>query len=222
MKPSGDGSGRQAPSSTRSPVPCWKCSCGHGSRTIIPTRGLGWRAHMPEGDMSDGWPSGGGIRINQGADLTHLAPPRHARHPWCRSSSSMSMDMAAHVRSWSHATRSARHLRLVMASHVHSDAGWAWPSLETLARALACTRRPVRRWVAWLDTRCAHEGRCGHGRGPVHVSRVHPAPADQGSAAPCVLSLHQPARQRPVWRDAHGCCHGERLPDRRPRCARER
>jgi hypothetical protein len=26
----------------------------------------------------------------------------------------------------------------------------------------------------------------------------------------------------PFWCDAHGFCHGERLPDRRPDCTRER
>jgi len=41
-------------------------------------------------------------------------------------------------------------------------------------------------------------------------------------AAPCSLSPDKPERQNPFWCDAHGFAHGERLPDRRPDCARER
>jgi hypothetical protein len=41
-------------------------------------------------------------------------------------------------------------------------------------------------------------------------------------AAPFSLSPDKPERQNPWWCDAHGFCHGERLPDHRPDCARER
>jgi hypothetical protein len=39
--------------------------------------------------------------------------------------------------------------------------------------------------------------------------------------APVSLSLDKPERQNPFWCDAHGFCHGERLPDHRPDCAQE-
>ena len=40
--------------------------------------------------------------------------------------------------------------------------------------------------------------------------------------APFSLSPEKPEQQNPFWCDAHGFCHGERLPDRHPDCARER
>jgi hypothetical protein len=40
--------------------------------------------------------------------------------------------------------------------------------------------------------------------------------------APFSLSPEKPERHNPFWCDAHGFCHGERLPDRRPDCPRER
>lgn len=40
--------------------------------------------------------------------------------------------------------------------------------------------------------------------------------------APFSLSPDKPEQQNPFWCDAHGFAHGERLPDRRPDCARER
>jgi hypothetical protein len=36
------------------------------------------------------------------------------------------------------------------------------------------------------------------------------------------IGLDKPERQSPFWCEAHGFCHGERLPDHRPDCARER
>jgi hypothetical protein len=40
-------------------------------------------------------------------------------------------------------------------------------------------------------------------------------------AAPVSLSLDKPERHNPFWCEAHGFCHGERLPDHRPDCWRE-
>jgi hypothetical protein len=40
--------------------------------------------------------------------------------------------------------------------------------------------------------------------------------------APVSLSPEKPERHNPFWCDVHGFCHGERLPDRHPACARER
>jgi hypothetical protein len=39
---------------------------------------------------------------------------------------------------------------------------------------------------------------------------------------PIALARDKPEMQNPFWCDAHGFCHGERLPDHRPDCARER
>jgi hypothetical protein len=39
---------------------------------------------------------------------------------------------------------------------------------------------------------------------------------------PVSLAPDKPERQNRWWCDAHGFCHGERLPDHRPDCARER
>jgi hypothetical protein len=36
------------------------------------------------------------------------------------------------------------------------------------------------------------------------------------------LSVEKAERLSPFWCEAHGFCHGERLPDHRPDCARER
>ena len=40
-------------------------------------------------------------------------------------------------------------------------------------------------------------------------------------AAPFSFSPDKPEMHNPFWCDAHGFCHGERLPDHRPDCARE-
>jgi hypothetical protein len=39
--------------------------------------------------------------------------------------------------------------------------------------------------------------------------------------APFSLSPDKPERHNPFWCDAHGFCHGERLPDHRPDCVQE-
>jgi hypothetical protein len=40
--------------------------------------------------------------------------------------------------------------------------------------------------------------------------------------APFSLLPDKPERHSPFWCEAHGFAHGERLPDRRPDCVRER
>jgi Helix-turn-helix domain len=197
----------------------------------------------------------------------------------------MSMTMVTHVRSRSKSTRSARHLLLVIASHVNPDTGWAWPSLDTLAQETALTRRHVIRLVAHLEALGELEVRRGHGRGHVNFYRVHLASApEQATPGPSTgdrsgskkvtstpsigarsepkkvtsptrkgdigdrekvtwmspeskrerekkdalpapvssLTPDKPEVYNPFWCDAHGFCHSERLPDRRPDCARER
>jgi hypothetical protein len=39
---------------------------------------------------------------------------------------------------------------------------------------------------------------------------------------PVSLSAEKAEQQNPFWCEAHGFCHGERLSDYRPDCARER
>jgi hypothetical protein len=172
----------------------------------------------------------------------------------------MSMHMVTHVRSISKSTRSARHLLLVIASHVNPETGWAWPSLDTLAEETTLTRRRVIQLIHGLEALGELEVRRGRGRGHVNFYRVHLAPVETGPSAraekvkcparkgeifddetvkslspkrkserekkgappaPFLLSPEKPEMQNPFWCDAHGFCHGERLPDRHPDCARE-
>ena len=46
---------------------------------------------------------------------------------------------------------------------------------------------------------------------------------EKKGAPPALFSLSpdKPEMHNPFWCDAHGFCHGERLPDRQPDCARE-
>ncbi len=173
----------------------------------------------------------------------------------------MSMQIVAQVRSISKSTRSARHLLLIIASHVNPDTGWAWPSLDTLAEETTLTRRRVIQLIHHLEALGELDVRRGHGRGHVNFYRVHLASAETGPSAPTEkvkfstqkgeifdgekvkslspkskrarekkgapsapfsLAPDKPERHNPFWCDAHGFAHGERLPDRRPDCARER
>ena len=85
----------------------------------------------------------------------------------------MSMSTVAQVRTSSKSHGSARTLLLVIASHVNPDTGWAWPSLDTLARETALTRRHVIRLITHLEALGELEVRRGHGRGHVNFYRVH-------------------------------------------------
>jgi helix-turn-helix protein len=166
----------------------------------------------------------------------------------------MSMTSVAQVRSSSKSRGSARTLLLVIASHTNPDTGWAWPSLNTLAREVALTRRRIRQLVHQLEGLGELEVRRGQGRGHVNFYRVHLASAEKGKSPPrkgeisdpekgkCLspkskrerekkgapaapvfsLSPDKPEQHGPFWCDAHGFCHSERLPDRRPDCAQER
>jgi hypothetical protein len=94
------------------------------------------------------------------------------------------MTTVAQVRSASKSTGSARTLLLVIASHVNPDTGWAWPSLDTLAKEIARARRHVIRLITQLEALGELEVRRGHGRGHVNFYRVHLTPADTGRSAP--------------------------------------
>ena len=84
----------------------------------------------------------------------------------------MSNSTLAQVRSSSQSKGSARLLLFVIASHVNPDTNWAWPSLETLAREVALTRRRVIQLVHLLEALGELTVRRGHGRGNVNFYRV--------------------------------------------------
>ncbi len=85
----------------------------------------------------------------------------------------MSSSTVAQVRSSSQSKGSARLLLFVIASHVNPDTGWAWPSLETLAREIALSRRRVIQLIHLLETLGELTVRRGHGRGHVNFYRVN-------------------------------------------------
>jgi hypothetical protein len=85
----------------------------------------------------------------------------------------MSSSTVAQVRSSSQSKGSARLLLLVIASHENPDTGWAWPSLETLAREIALTRRRVIQLIHILEGLGELTVRRGHGRGHVNFYRVN-------------------------------------------------
>jgi hypothetical protein len=85
----------------------------------------------------------------------------------------MSNTTVAQVRSSSQSKGSARLLLFVIASHVNPDTGLAWPSLETLAREVALTRRRVIQLVHLLEALGELTVRRGQGRGHVNFYRVN-------------------------------------------------
>jgi hypothetical protein len=85
----------------------------------------------------------------------------------------MSSSTVAQVRTLSQSKGSARLLLLVIASHVNPDTGFAWPSLETLAREVALTRRRVIQLVHLLESLGELTVRRGQGRGHVNFYRVN-------------------------------------------------
>jgi hypothetical protein len=90
----------------------------------------------------------------------------------------MSMTTVAQVRSASKSTGSARTLLLVIASHVNPDTGWAWPSLDTLAREAGLQRRRTIDLVHLLEGLGELQVRRGHGRGHVNFYRVYVTPEE--------------------------------------------
>jgi hypothetical protein len=85
----------------------------------------------------------------------------------------MSTSTVTQVRTLSQSKGSARLLLLVIASHENPDTGWAWPSLETLAREVALTRRRVIQLVHLLESLGELTVRRGQGRGHVNFYRVN-------------------------------------------------
>src|SRR5687767_908115 len=95
----------------------------------------------------------------------------------------MSNSTLAQVRSSSQSKGSARLLLFVIASHVNPDSGLAWPSLETLAREIALTRRRVIQLIHVLEALGELTVRRGHGRGHVNFYRVN-VPSGQKVKSP--------------------------------------
>jgi hypothetical protein len=59
----------------------------------------------------------------------------------------------------------------------------------------------------------------------LHISQtkdLHTKEREKKEVQPMVRSLEKAERLSPYWCEAHGFCHGERLPDHRPDCSRER
>ena len=96
----------------------------------------------------------------------------------------MSMSTVAQVRSSSKSHGSARTLLLVIASHVNPDTGWAWPSLETLARETAVTMQHVIRLIRSLEALGELDVRRGHGRGHTNFYRIREMPVEPRTSTP--------------------------------------
>ena len=96
----------------------------------------------------------------------------------------MSISTVAQVRSSSKSHGSARTLLLVIASHVNPDTGWAWPSLDTLARETGLQRRRTIDLIHLLEDIGELEVRRGQGRGHVNFYRVHITPEEKVQSVP--------------------------------------
>jgi Helix-turn-helix domain len=96
----------------------------------------------------------------------------------------MSISTVAQVRSSSKSHGSARTLLLVIASHVNPDTGWAWPSLDTLARETGLRRRRTINLIQLLENIGELEVRRGQGRGHVNFYRVHVTPDETVQSVP--------------------------------------
>jgi hypothetical protein len=62
---------------------------------------------------------------------------------------------------------------------VNPDTGWAWPSLDTLARETSLQRRRTIDLIHLLEDIGEIEVRRGHGRGHVNFYRVHVTPEEK-------------------------------------------
>jgi hypothetical protein len=134
----------------------------------------------------------------------------------------MSMASVAQVRSSSKSRGSARTLLLIIASHTNPDTGWAWPSLDTLARETALTRRHVIRLIAHLEALGELEVRRGHGRGRVNFYRVHLVSApEQGTSRPEKGDMAPPKKVTSATRKGD-ICDREKVTSLSPKSNTER
>jgi hypothetical protein len=84
----------------------------------------------------------------------------------------MSDRMVANVRRFSKATGYAKFLLLTIASHLHPQAVYAFPALETLARETTLSKPTVIHLIRTLEALGELEVRRGHGRGHANHYRV--------------------------------------------------
>jgi biotin operon repressor len=84
----------------------------------------------------------------------------------------MSDRMVANVRQFSKATGYAKFLLLTIASHLHPQAVYAFPSLDTLARETTLSKPTVIHLIRTLEALGELEVRRGHGRGHPNRYRV--------------------------------------------------
>jgi hypothetical protein len=91
----------------------------------------------------------------------------------------MSDRIVADVRRFSKSTGYAKFLLLTIASHIHSKAEYAYPSLDTLAREVTLSKPTVLKLILILVARGELEVLRGHGRGHSNRYRItiaHEAP----------------------------------------------
>jgi hypothetical protein len=94
---------------------------------------------------------------------------------------SMSDRIVADVRRFSKSTGYAKFLLLVIASHLHYKAEYAYPSLDTLARETTLSKPTVLKLIAVLVALGELEVLRGHGRGHANRYRItiaHEAPQE--------------------------------------------
>ena len=84
----------------------------------------------------------------------------------------MSDRMVANVRRFSKATGYAKFLLLTIASHLHPQAVYAFPSLDTLAQETTLSKPTVIHLIRTLEALGELEVRRGHGRGHPNRYRV--------------------------------------------------
>ena len=77
----------------------------------------------------------------------------------------MSMEMVAQVRDFSKSRGDAKFLLLIIASHIHYKAAYAYPSLDTLTRETTLSKPTVIKLICLLEALGELEVLRGHGRG---------------------------------------------------------
>src|SRR5262245_57471942 len=109
----------------------------------------------------------------------------------------MSNQSVSEVRAYSKSTGFAKFLLLIIASHQHPTALYAYPSLDTLARETTLSKPTVIKLVKALEALGELEVQRGHGRGHSNRYRVtiaHEAPQDRPKGKPYLYLL-------PPWQE---------------------
>ena len=84
----------------------------------------------------------------------------------------MSMEMVAQVRDFSKSRGDAKFLLLIIASHIHYKAAYAYPSLDTLTRETTLSKPTVIKLICLLEALGELEVLRGHGRGHSNRYRI--------------------------------------------------